>query len=85
MPREGAIIFRDLIGKLEVLRVECDKCGRKGQYRVDQLIEQYGIDAKLFDWEPAAHCPPQAGEEFERHLRRPVSGFIESGLAIGSY
>jgi len=40
-----------------VLRVECDKCGRKGQYRVDHLIEQYGIDAKLFDWEPEADCP----------------------------
>jgi len=57
MPREGAIIFRDLVGKLEVLRVECDKCGRKGQYRLDRLIEQYGIDAKLFDWEPEADCP----------------------------
>ena len=52
MAAEGAIIFRDIVGKLDVLRVECDKCGRKGQYRVDHLIEQYGIDAKLFDWEP---------------------------------
>ena len=26
MPRDGAIIFRDLVGKLEVLNVECDKC-----------------------------------------------------------
>jgi hypothetical protein len=59
MPREGAIIFRDLVGKLEILRVECDKCGRKGQYRVDHLIEQYGIDAKLFTWsdEITADCP----------------------------
>jgi hypothetical protein len=24
MPREGAIIFRDLVGKLDVLRIECD-------------------------------------------------------------
>ena len=57
MPRDGAIAFRDIVGKLEILRVECDKCGRKGQYRVDHLIEQYGIDAKLFDWEPEADCP----------------------------
>jgi hypothetical protein len=28
MPREGATIFRDLVGKLEVLNIECDKCGR---------------------------------------------------------
>jgi hypothetical protein len=52
MPREGAIIFRDLVGS-----VECEKCGRRGRYRLDRLIEQYGIDAKLFEWEPEADCP----------------------------
>ena len=26
MPRDGAIIFSDLIDKLEVLRVSCEKC-----------------------------------------------------------
>jgi hypothetical protein len=35
MPREGAVIVRDLIGKLEVLRVECDKCGRCGMYHLE--------------------------------------------------
>jgi len=30
-PRDGAIIFGDLIGKLGVLRIECAKCGRSGQ------------------------------------------------------
>ena len=49
MRRDGAIIFRDLVGNLDVLNVECDKCGRRGRYRLDRLIEQYGIDAKLFD------------------------------------
>jgi hypothetical protein len=49
MPREAAIIFRDLVGKLTVLRITCGKCGSSGQYRVDRLIERYGIDAKLFD------------------------------------
>jgi hypothetical protein len=28
MPRDVAIIFRDLVGKLDVLNVECEKCGR---------------------------------------------------------
>jgi hypothetical protein len=27
MPRDGAIMFRDIVGKLDVLNVECDKCG----------------------------------------------------------
>jgi hypothetical protein len=59
MPRDGAIIFRDLIGKLTVLRIECEKCGRSGQYRLDRLILRYGIDAKLFDWfdEITVDCP----------------------------
>jgi hypothetical protein len=50
MPREGAIIFRDIVGKLAVLRIECDKSGRRSRYPLDRLIERYGIDAKLFDW-----------------------------------
>jgi hypothetical protein len=31
MPREGVIIFRDPVGRLDVLNVECDKwdCPRK--------------------------------------------------------
>jgi hypothetical protein len=59
LPRDGAIIFRDLVGKLDALNVECDKCGRRGQYRLARLIERYGIDAKLFDWaaEITADCP----------------------------
>jgi hypothetical protein len=59
MPGEGDIIFRDIVGKLAVLRITCDKCGRSGQYRVDQLIMRYGIDARLFEWsdEITADCP----------------------------
>jgi hypothetical protein len=59
MPREGAIFFRDLVGKLDALNVECTKCGRRRRYRLDRLIERYSIDAKLFDWtdEVTADCP----------------------------
>jgi hypothetical protein len=49
--------FATSSGKLEVLRVECDKCGRCGMYHLDRLIERCGIDAKLFDWEPEANHP----------------------------
>jgi hypothetical protein len=44
MPRDGAIIFRDLVGKLDVLNVECDKCGRRGRYHLYGLIERHGIE-----------------------------------------
>ena len=59
MPRDGAIIFGDLIGKLDVLRVSCTKCGRIGSYRLNRLIEDRGQDAKVVDWldELAGDCP----------------------------
>jgi hypothetical protein len=44
MRRDSAIIFRDLVGKLDVLNVECDKCGRRGRYHLYRLIERYGIE-----------------------------------------
>jgi hypothetical protein len=47
MPRDGAIIFGDLIGKLDVLRVACAKCGRDGCYGLARLINQRGRDAQL--------------------------------------
>jgi hypothetical protein len=48
MPREGAIIFSDLIGKLDVLRIECPKCGRAGRSKLTLLVAQYGRNEKLF-------------------------------------
>ena len=59
MPRDGAIIFSDLIGKLDVLEVACDKCQRKGRYAVPRLIEQRGPDGKIVDLlsELRSDCP----------------------------
>jgi hypothetical protein len=59
VPRDGATIFSDLAGKLDVLAVECEKCGRAGKYRVDRLVRDLGRDAKLTDWlaNITADCP----------------------------
>jgi hypothetical protein len=59
MPRDGGIIFSDLIGKLDVLRVTCEKCGRDGAYGLARLINERGRDAKLIDWldELTSQCP----------------------------
>jgi hypothetical protein len=38
MPRTF-LIFEDIEGNLDVLRVECTKCARKGRYSVHKLIE----------------------------------------------
>ena len=58
MPRDGAIIFADLIGKLDVLRVSCEKCGRDGHYILVRLIRKRGRDGKLINWidEVTAEC-----------------------------
>jgi hypothetical protein len=50
MPRDDSLTPRDLVEKLDVLRVECDKCGRSGRYRVLRPAEQIGWDGKLTDW-----------------------------------
>ena len=59
MPRDGAIIFSDLIGKLDVLRVGCVKCDRDGCYGLNRLLEKRGRDARVIDWldELTAECP----------------------------
>jgi hypothetical protein len=41
MPRTY-LIFGNIEGKLDVLRVECTKCDRKGRYSVAKLIEKHG-------------------------------------------
>jgi len=58
MPRDGAIIFGDLIGKLDVLYVDCAKCKHSGGYKVQRLIEERGRDRKVIDWldEISADC-----------------------------
>jgi hypothetical protein len=59
MPRDGAILFGDLIGKLDVLHVACDKCGRAGRYPLERLIDDRGRHGKVVDWldELTADCP----------------------------
>jgi hypothetical protein len=59
MPRDGAIIFSDLIGKIDILRAVCPKCGRDGCYGLNRLINKRGRDAKVIDWldELTADCP----------------------------
>jgi hypothetical protein len=50
MPRDDEIVWGDLVGKFPVLRLDCPKCGKWGQYLVDRLLIRYGSDTKLLDW-----------------------------------
>jgi hypothetical protein len=48
MPSDGTI--GGLVGRLDVLRVECPTCGRQGRYHVARLLKELGADARLTDW-----------------------------------
>src|SRR5262249_15625466 len=45
-----ALLFGDIEGKLDVLRVECRKCARKGRYSVRKLIAKYGRSGNMMKW-----------------------------------
>src|SRR6476620_3201227 len=59
MSRRAYLIFGDIDGKLDVLRVECTKCTRKGRYHVHKLIEKYGRKANMMKWKEKLNgdCP----------------------------
>ena len=62
MPCDGVILIRDLIGKLDVLRVVCDKCGCDGRFQVQRLTKDRGRDSKIVDWldQITADCPKKS-------------------------
>jgi len=62
MPKSGSITLSDIAGKLELLRVECEKCGRKGQYRVLRLLRELGPDMTIVAWREmiSADCPKRS-------------------------
>jgi hypothetical protein len=47
------LVFGDIEGKLDVLRVECARCQRKGRYSVRRLIEKYGAQRQYDEMERA--------------------------------
>jgi hypothetical protein len=53
------LVFGDIEGKLDVLRVECTGCDRKGLYLVRKLIEKHGRKGNLMVWKEQlnGHCP----------------------------
>jgi ribosomal protein S27AE len=50
MARRGSVTPGEIAGRLEMLRVECPKCGRAGQSRVLRLMRECGADTLLAEW-----------------------------------
>ncbi len=53
MPR-NYVGFGDIEGKLDVLRVECTRCSRRGVYYLHRLIEKHGRKGNMNEMEGAA-------------------------------
>ena len=71
MPCDGAIIFGDLTGKLDVLSVACSKCNRSGRFRLSRLIDSRGRDGKVVDFldEIAGDCPKRVTVDWNDRCR----------------
>ena len=81
MPRDGSLTPANLIGKLEVLRVECERCGRAGRYRVDRLVQRLGRDAKLTDWLANITADrPRKLSRARESVRGALPVFVEGGV-----
>ena len=63
MPR-SYLIFGDIEGKLDLLRVECTKCDRKGRYHVHRLIEKCGRKGNMMKWREMVRRLPEARRQF---------------------
>jgi hypothetical protein len=59
------VVFGDIEGKLDVLRVECSRCQRNGRYSVRKLIEKYGRKGHMMKWRELlnADCPRRDAPE----------------------
>jgi hypothetical protein len=73
MLRDGAIIFGDLIGKLDMLHVACDKCGRKGRYGYASRVlmiygRKYRVSDTAYSRTPLNH---QFSSRYRRSFHRP--------------
>jgi len=83
MPRDDSLTPRDLAGKLDVLAVACDKCGRSGRYRVTTLAETIGWDGKLTDWlyNLTKDCPRKRSPRARGPMRRTVPRSSQGDVA----
>jgi hypothetical protein len=75
-----------LIGKLDVLRVECPKCGRFGRYPLRGLIQKRGRDLRILDWlnELTADCPRKRSASISDQCHARCPNPAEGGVTMQS-
>ena len=64
----GAITLGQIAGRLDRLEIACGKCGRRGSYAVQGLIDRHGPDLGLPDLAAmlSADCEHRGGLAFDR-------------------
>lgn len=57
--RRSYVTLAEIAEYLPILRVVCDRCGRRGRYRTDKLVAKYGADASIqpFQDDITRDCP----------------------------
>jgi hypothetical protein len=54
----GSYSLGEAAARLRMLRLACPACGRRGQYRIDRLIQRFGPDVAVPDLRhELAQCP----------------------------
>jgi hypothetical protein len=54
----GSYSLSETAARQKMVRLACDNCGRRGQYRIDRLLERYGPDIAMPDLRhELAQCP----------------------------
>jgi hypothetical protein len=55
---DGSYSLGEAAAKLNMIRLRCEKCGRRGQYQTDRLLEQFGPNIAMPDLRhELAQCP----------------------------
>jgi hypothetical protein len=91
IPRERAIIFRDLVGELDVLNVGCDRCGRGGTVSppsADRTLWHRRQAVRLIRREPVprpAPRPTDGAENLRKALNYRKSLVMDAGTPVAEF
>src|SRR5215470_10574553 len=87
----GSYSLGETAANQKMMRLVCDKCGRRGQYRIERLLEQYGPDIAMPDLRhelapaPGGTCnewtsttkPPRATTRFDPWHQPAVLKYLD--------
>ena len=78
------LTFGDIDGKLEMLRVECTRCPRRGRCSVAKLVAQHGRRGNLSKWvaDLKGDCPKQDAHQLHERCDLICPRFRRRALVL---